>query len=425
MRQLWISALLGLSVACNAPDLGDPNDASDVILGEDEVTSVGGTLRPHARGVMSRTWSRWSPGAGQQDFMTDNVVQVNWSALEASGEGTQPGGYFAAGTMGWATIEQALASNQRVRLRIRAGIDAPAYAKRIGFDGVFDGGGTTGQCTDGGVYVYNAWDDRGGCVPKYWMPWFLGRYRELMTEVARRFGNHPNLVEVVNSACMTNYAEPFYRAHKDAASNGRLMDAGLTFGKDVFCHQQAVFIHAKLFPSIRTSLAVNPWDEVGREFNNQFRPSWERTHAFLEGTGSLSLIHDRDGYATTRVWRGARHILGNRLVLQNNGLGEDEGCPSPTSATAVTSHYCYLSHLAKTTAQPIGFQTETMLRLRQAENNVGGPVRTEEEGVRMVLDRALSMSADSVELPSGFEDWVGTANDMLRSKDAALEANEN
>jgi hypothetical protein len=392
-------------------------DHSGLSLTEDASLA---TLRPALRGTMSRSY------LGQMStmpFVDHQLVDLWWSELEASGTGTTSGGYFAAGTRDWKKLETALASGIKVRLRIHAGRHAPQYVKRMGFEG-----GYSSECPDGGIYLVNAYDNVSSCVPKFWRPQVLARYEALLEEVNRRHGANPNLYEVVNSACMTTYAEPFYRAHRDGPSNQRLIEAGLTEGKDLYCHQQAILIHSRVFPQIRTSLAVNPWDLVDpNDTTDHVRMSWTGTFDFLEGSGDSTYLVTWDGLPTTTLWNGARGRLGNRLTLQNNGLGENEGCfltGGDTLDNAKKSHLCYLSYIARTTTHSVGFQTETMARLREDVNNSGVFVRSEAEGVRMALDAALALNASFVELPAGFQNWTHSVDiQMLQSKDAALTAN--
>src|SRR5262249_20082846 len=142
--------------------------------------------------------------------------------------------------------------------------------------------------------------------------------------------------------------------------------AGLTWPKDVYCHQQAVLMHASLFPAIRTSLAVNDWDKMDPSQPKLVRSRFNETFDFLEGGGSIPYVVDASGQATAKLWAGARSVLGLRLVLQNNSLGERDGCSLPggdTRTNAQVDTFCYLSYTARTTSNSVGFQTETMDRL--------------------------------------------------------------
>ena len=411
---LWMVALMNAAnIGCGPERTEETNDW--LASREGAITS----MRPALKGVMSRDIVAKPPPQTMASFITHNVVSLGWDELEEPGSGTKPSGFFAPGTRGWKAIDDAIVAGSKVRLRIRAGVRAPAYVKRIGFGGLFDGGG---DCSDGGVYVVLPIDGLGGCVPKFWLPAYLARYEALMEEVARRYGDTHAVRDVVDTACMTIHGEPFYRAGKDAPSYARLAAAGLTPGKDRYCHQQALVIHERVFASIRTSLAVNPWDLIDPNAPTGRNPSWPATWDLLEAGPSSQWYVDAAGAATTDRWPGARGLLGNRLVLQNNGLGEDDVCAEPTSASAQSSHFCYLAFTAANTGHSVGFQTESMRRLCG-----GAPCGDEDTEARMLgkaLDNALVMGARFVELPGGYEDWTQTEHvESLRVYDSALDSN--
>jgi hypothetical protein len=266
----------------------------------------------------------------------------------------------------WAQID-ALVTNPAVdgiRLRLYAGRHSPDFVKRMG------GPGVSGQGYDcsvsGGIAVHNPYDDTGGCVPRFWERAVLDQYEQVLREVARRYGDNPKLTEVVSSACMTTYAEPFYRAHADGSSNRRLWEAGLDRTADLACQDRSMTITSTVFPTRPTSLAVNPWEIVvepgaapaGRQLD------WSATYEFV-----------------TR-WKA---VLGDRLVLQNNGWGENEGCPA--GETPATNVYCYLA----SADGPTGFQSETWERLG---DSLGGDSLT---GWYRALDRAVAAGACFVE----------------------------
>lgn len=304
-------------------------------------------------------------------FLDSVVVQVGWKELETADQ------QFDG--PGWNKIEQIRKLGLKIRLRLFAGVHAPSFVKRIGGPGVgdpehnIDGSG-------GGVAIWNRWDQRGGCIPRFWLPEVLDQYEQLMTEVAKRYENAPEICEVVNSACMTLYAEPFYRAHGDAPSNLRLFQAGLTFEKDRQAHRRALLVHDRLFPQTRTSLAINAWDMIDDS------PS----HHQASFTPTYELI----------IW--ARERMGERLVLQNNGTGLEAGWPE--TATPRTNHFCFLN----ATPGPKGFQTRTLARLGGTQAGLGD-----------TLGRALKMGANFAELPAGFQRFHA---EWLKAWDEELEA---
>jgi len=208
-------------------------------------------FKPACRGLMDRDWR----GATLPAWMDSAVVTVPWSDLHrADGDFTGPG---------WEVIDRACAvPGMRLRLRILCGVRAPDFVKRLGGPGIPDPEHGIGTVAGGGIAIWNAWDGAGGTVPRFWTDAVLDRYEALMTAVAQRYEDAPSLCEVVDAACMTMYAEPFYRAHADGPSNQRLAAAGLTWERDRAAHERAMHIHERVFRRIRTALAINPWDVI-------------------------------------------------------------------------------------------------------------------------------------------------------------------
>lgn len=324
-------------------------------------------LKPPCRGLMIRDCN----GRPPMPFIDSVVVQVGWKDLERADQ------QFDG--PGWSKIERIRQFGLKIRLRVLAGVHAPSFVKGIGGPGISDPEHGI-DCSEGGIAIWNRWDQRGGCVSRFWLPEVLDQYEELMIEVARRYEAAPDICEVVNSGCMTLYAEPFYRAHVDTATNLRLFEAGLTFEKDREAHRRALLIHDRLFRCTRTALAINAWDMIDDSPSHQ-RASFEPTYELV-------------------TW--ARELMGERLVLQNNGTGLEAGWPE--NATPRTNHFCFLSSISG----PRGFQTRTLSRLGGAQAGLGD-----------TLERTLKMGGNFVELPSGFQHFDA---DWLEEFDRRLEA---
>ncbi len=308
-------------------------------------------LKGPCRGLMIREFS----GKAEVPFIDSVVAHVLWRELEtADGRFDGPG---------WEEIENARRQGLKIRLRVMAGVHAPEFVKRIGGPGISDPEHGTDCSKTGGIAIWNRHDKRPGVIPRFWQPEVLDQYEQLMAEVARRYEGAPEIREVVASGCMTTYAEPFYRAHDDAGSNSRLFRAGLDIQKDLAAHRRVIEIHHRLFHRTRTSLAINAWDVIDASPAHRCS-SFERTVAFV---------------------RWARGLMGEKLVLQNNGAGTDT---NPERGTPETNHFAFL----KSVPGPKGLQTRTLQRL-------GGST----SDLCKVLDSALRMGADFVELPSGFQ----------------------
>jgi len=308
-------------------------------------------LKEPCRGLMIRDFS----GPVQHDFTDSVVVQTYWRDLETSDQKFDG--------PGWAKIERLRAPGLKIRLRVFAGGHAPAFVKRLGGPGISAPEHQIDCSQTGGVAVWNNFDKRGGSVPKFWLPEVLDQYEQLMAEVARRYDSAPDIREVVASGCMTVHAEPFYRAHSDTNSNRRLFEAGLDFEKDRAAHRRVIEIHHQLFQKTRASLAINAWDIID-DSPRHHRSSFEPTAEFV-------------------AW--ARKLMGEKLVLQNNGTGVEA---NPSRGTPQTSHFAFLNSMPG----PKGFQTRTLQRL-------GG----EADGLFKTLDTCLRMGANFVELPAGFQ----------------------
>jgi hypothetical protein len=332
-------------------------------------TASAAHLKPHCRGLMLRDFS----GPATIPFVDHAVVQVKWKDLEAVDQKFDG--------PGWEQIERARKSGMKLRLRIFAGIHSPAFVIGMGGPGLSAPEHNIDCSKTGGIAVWNRHDQKGGRIPRFWLPEVLDQYEQLMTEVARRYDEAPEILEVVASGCMTVYAEPFYRAHGEAGTNRRLFEAGLTLEKDRAAHQRVIEIHHRLFQRTRTSLAVNAWDVID-DSPKHHHASFEPTHEFV-------------------TW--ARELMGEKLVLQNNGTGVEA---NPDRGTPHNNHFAFL----KSVSGPKGFQTRTFARL-------GGTA----EGVWQTLDTALRMKANFVELPSGFQ---RLDLERLKQYDQQLEANE-
>ena len=216
----------------------------------------------------------------EMPFIDHAVIGIPWSELEPRDQ------VFAAS--GWRRMGQLMRREPdvRVRLRIMAGRFAPSFVKWLGGPSVSS---EQKDCsTEGGIAIVQPANGIASCVPYFWTYVVLRQYKELMTEVARRLDRNPRVLDVVNSACMTNWAEPFIRSGNDLASNARLWNAGLNEATDRHCLERSMRIHDNAFDRTRISLATHQqWQIVvdpqsiptasnprGRRSANSSRTSW-------------------------------------------------------------------------------------------------------------------------------------------------------
>ncbi|CAN5818188.1 hypothetical protein BH23ACT12_BH23ACT12_18380 [soil metagenome] len=293
-----------------------------------------GNLKEMGRGLYLK---ETLPPAGME-FIDHVVVTGDWTEFEPRDQDfTGPG---------WSRLAEMLTNPEiKVRLRILAGRGAPGFVKAMGVPPVSGDGVDCSQ--EGGVAIAKkatstdglAKAASSGCVPYFWTAPVLGQYEELMKEVSRRHESNPRLLDVVDSACMTFFAEPFIRAGRSGTTNERLFDAGLNERTDEACHRRSLEIHDEVFPTTRVSLATHTgWQIVSDpdEARNGVMVSWERQKDLLDDL---------------------RRRYGAKLVVQNNGLGGNEGCRR--SDEPDESHFCWLANAEP----PKGFQTEGDNRL--------------------------------------------------------------
>jgi hypothetical protein len=341
LKGRWIIAALGTVVA---------GMLLFALISRDEGTLPRNTdLKPMAAGL------HWVGGPQRSfPFIDHAVISGEWKNLEPRDDDFKGAG--------WDEIDAALKAypNYRFRLRIAMGQHAPDWVKSIG-----------GHC----IGITHPASATSACVPRFWTDTYLDEYAELMSEVARRYDNEPQILDVVNSACMTIYAEPFIRAGNDEGSNRRLWAAGLNEETDRHCLERSTHDMARSFKHTRISLATHVrWQIVAPD---GIDPSWEKERVLLEDL---------------------RAALGEQLVIQNNGLGGDDGC-DPGGAEM----WCWLSELSP----PKGMQTEGDNKLEVDGSSVDDAIL-----------QALKLGACFVE-----HNHFGDDPSRARALDAQLKAN--
>lgn len=363
----------------NGSDANVATDASDSSTDGESLNDAASdatmlTLKPRCRGIMTRDGLPRNDG-GLDSFIDSVVVKVHWQELE-NVKGTYAG-------PGWAKIDEALARGYRVRIRVLAGINAPDWAKKLGGPTLSlpaNGAHPAVDCSaSGGIGVANTASDVYGCTTYFWDSKVQAAYEALMKEVAKRYDANDKVCEVVNSACMTVFAEVLYRVHSADDGNENLANAGLTFAKDVACQRWSLDMMNTTFPRTRMSMSLSPWDVIEEG-----------------GVHSVSFAEARklaDEYRTK---------FGEKIIFQNNGLGENDKCTS--DAAVPPNEFCWLAR----DKGPKGFQTETWVKLGATQ-----------AGLFSAIQNGLGMGANFVEMPNGYQE---ADNAQLGNYDVQIEA---
>jgi hypothetical protein len=327
--RLRVAALgLGLVLAaCTQAGEPEPGAPAPAQVTSPPATKGEGTLKPVGAGLYYTD----EPQSGFESI-DHSVLGGPWADFEP-----RPGDFSGPG---WDRVDAALRDrpDHKFRLRIMAGREAPDWAKRLG-----------GAC----VPVQAPSSQIHSCVPRFWTDAFLDAYERMMTEVARRYDREPRILDLVNSACTTTWAEPFIRTGRNRTANLALWNAGLNQASDRRCFERSMEIMDGAFRSTRISLATHQvWQVVVGPDGapSGMRPSWPQERSLLNQL---------------------RSRYGAKLVVQNNGLGGNEGCSDEQPLASATSMWCWLATLPP----PKGFQTEGNRKLRARGFVVGDAIR--------------------------------------------------
>lgn len=368
-----VAVLLCASAGAGLLSALDIDRSTDVHAREETHSRAAGNRAPLKR--LGKGLYLTSGPSTEMPFIDHAVIGIPWSALESRDQ------VFRGAA--WRRMGQLMRREPGigVRLRILAGRFAPSFVKWLGGPPASD---EQKDCsTEGGIAIVQPANGIASCVPYFWTDVVLRQYKELMTEVARRFDRNPRVLDVVNSACMTNWAEPFIRSGNDLASNARLWNAGLNEATDRHCLERSMRIHDQAFDRTRISLATHQqWQIVVDPAIDAdgIEPSWEKERDLLE-----------DFLAR----------YGAKLILQNNGLGGDEGCTPSTPPNSTL--YCWMgSELERK-----GFQLE-------------GDRKLESEGFTVLdaVQRGLDLGACFIE-----HNQFGTDADLAQRYDHRLKQN--
>lgn len=192
-----------------------------------------------------------------------------------------------------------------------------------------------------------------GTVGRFWTNAFGQAYNHLQSLLAAKYDQVPEIREVTISRCTTFYAEPFIRDVSDPATVSALLAAGYTLGADDTCQRQEIDA-ATVWRHTHSDLSFNPYQVINPD-------------------GTIAT----DEAYTGLIMSYCRQILGLACVLENNSL-----------RTPIPPTYQTMYAQMQTLGQPITFQTAAAQRIGNLQST---------------LQYAVSLGANSVELPGGYE----------------------
>jgi hypothetical protein len=203
------------------------------------------------------------------------------------------------------------------------------------------------------VSISNPQNGATGTIGRFWTDAFGAAYERLEILLAAKYDEVPAVREVTISRCTTFYDEPFIRDASDPLTVNALIGAGYTVEADENCQRQEIAA-AAVWRHTHSDLAFNPYQAID--------------------SGGTTRV---DEPFTESMMVYCRRVLGTACVLENNSLRTP---PLP----AYQAMYAEMLALGG----PMAFQTAAAQRVGDLQST---------------LNYALTLGADSVELPSGYE----------------------
>jgi len=284
-----------------------------------------------------------APAVVQRDSVKAHVVDVSWAELQPAA-----GGPIVRDN----AIDRAVTVAQRdglqLKLRVRAGIDAPPWAKTIG------GAPITIRHTDNNPTQPGS---VAGTIGRFWLPAFSAAYAGLQSNLAAIYDNVPEIRQTDVSQCSTIYSETYLRGLVNPDNVSALRAGGYTRAADEQCHLQQLNAH-RVWTHTLSDVAFNPFTTI--------------TPA---GTVQTDLAYALDQMSV------CRSVLGERCVLQNNSIA---------SSRLYGGSYRSMYDRMRSLGGAIDFQT-AMPSLIGDHNEV--------------LAWAADICASSVELPNNYPTW--------------------
>lgn len=297
-------------------------------------------LKAPVQGLLDRNHY---PKAGFPGVVRNYVVTTSWASLQpqAGGPIVHPNDIDRA-------IAIAREQNMGLKLRVRAGIDAPEWAKRIGGQPVLFN--YTSVTTKHAGQV-------AGTVGHFWLPEFGAAYADLQNKLAALYDDAPEVRSVVVTRCQTIFSETYLRNTRDPRAAHRLLAAGFSRAEDDACHAEQIQAH-RVWQHTRSEVAFNPYQAI-------------------QSNGSVKQDVD---YALSQM-DYCRDVLGQRCIIANYSISAER-----PNGRAYAGIYAHMEKLGA----PIAFQTATFAK-------IGNWQKT--------LQWAVSSGASSVELPTGYAEW--------------------
>ena len=219
-----------------------PANTATALLAENAAYTA--TMKPSAAGNGSRALNAITKApASAQAAVGIVVVDANWSQLESS-----QGKYST--TVIDSQLAAAAKKGLRVRLRVIAGTQAPAYVKKIG---------------GAAIPFYDHQAKASTTIGRFWTTAYQARWQALMTYLAGKYDTNAMVAEVNISGTGTISAEPMLTMGNDTlpgssiTNNSRLLSAGATETARRAALTADITFMQKIWAHTHTTLFCHPY----------------------------------------------------------------------------------------------------------------------------------------------------------------------
>lgn len=313
---------------------GAPPTASAATTGTDT------GLKAPISGLLDR---QRAPTAAYSSIVRAFVVDVAWADLQPT-----PGGPITRPNDIDRAVALAQANGYTLKLRVRAGIDAPAWAKSL------DGAPVPMRYS---AATRGRAGQLAGTIGRFWTPAFGAAYDDLQVKLAALYDDVPAIRQTDITRCSTIFAETYLRDTMNRANATALLSAGFTRAADDVCHTEQMASHL-VWKRTLSDLSFNPYTAISPD-------------------GSVK----QDMPYTLAQMSACRQVLGDRCVLENHSIA---------SKRIDNANYAAIYAQMQRLGGPFDFQTATNAKIGDAP---------------AVLSWAAGLGATSVELPSGYQSW--------------------
>ncbi len=255
-----------------------------VVSFDKQVLSTTDSVKDPILGLLDR---KGAPTSGAYlDSVNAHVVNAYWKDLQTSNGGAiKSNNVIDQAISKTRTYNNSANKPQSLKLRLFAGIHAPAWAKTLA------GGPYKAYTGSGSSEVYE------GEIGYFWTNTYQNAYENFLAKIAAKYDNEPLIKDVTTSMCTTVYAEPMIIQISSSTTRSNLINAGYTYAAHKNCHYRQIDIQEKHWKKTRSSLAFNPVQGV---------------NANKTAIKDMNFTHTLIDYC--------RNKLGNRCVLENNSL---------------------------------------------------------------------------------------------------------